>query len=198
MGLFDAFGDLFARGELPDGAPSPVRVSFVGTVASPNDFASPVTGTKTALAVFTLLERILHTTGSGSVGGSTESESFRAVGSVALGGPLVVADGRGRQVSIPPAVDAWGRLAIEIVSLGSGGIVIENRLPAGVEHLVRYASGLHMLFYRETLFRQGDRVRVRATVTEHQAIVASGYRDGVTRTLVARPDLAPLTLVEMI
>ena len=198
VGFFDALTDLFASGELPDSASQPVRVNFVGTVTSANDYASPITDTRASLIVFTLLERIIITSGGNSMAGSSETETFRDVGSVALGGPLVIADAKGRLVTVPTPVDQWGRLAMDVVPIGNTGIAISGRLPEGVAHLVQQASGQHMLFYRETLFRNGDRLRVRATVAEQQSTVAAGYRDAIARSLVARPDLARITLVEML
>jgi hypothetical protein len=167
---------------LPDAEPERVgrvRVDFIGTVLSPNTCASPITDWNAALLEIVLvdLEHVQDRQG--------DHELYTPLGVVRYGNGLVVADAHGRELYIESATVPC------IIPLSIRPMVLDAPVPPELAHAARLSR--HMLSYRETRFREGDRVRVVATVTGGQiapqagvmrGFSGGGYRDGRARVLV--------------
>jgi hypothetical protein len=170
---------------LPDDPATPARVDFVGRILSPNTCTSPITSLSAALLEIVLVDWETLVVGGGSLAGPREYERFTPLGGVRYGNGLVVADDHGRELYIESAT------APRVMPLSSRPMVLDQQAPPELRDAARLSR--HMLSYRETRFREGDRVRVIATVTGGQVapqpgimrgFAKSGYRDGLARVLV--------------
>ena len=188
--MFAWLRHLFRAHELPDDPKEPVHVDVIGTVVSPNAVTSPITGLTASLLEIVLVDWETLVTGSMSLAGESESERFTALGGVRWGGPLAIADAKGRVLTIGNIVSP------RVLSVAPRPMVLDSAIPRELFEVARKSR--HLLSYREVRFREGDRVRVLATV---QSIlvpsVGGGYRGGVERALVP-VEGEPLELREML
>jgi hypothetical protein len=181
---------LFRDRELPDNATTPVRVDFVGRVVSPNDTTSPITGLTAAMLEIALVdwETILVNQ---RLMDDRETDRFTTLGAARFGTALVIEDARRRSLFIDPLT------ALRVVPLSERPLVLD--VPPPKELLDVAQKSRHMLSYREVRFREGDAVRVIASVQSGDVVMQAGgaYRDAVMRTLVPAPG-ERLELREMI
>ncbi len=170
---------------LPDDSSALARVDFVGKIMSPNTCSSPITSLSAALLEIVLVDWETLVVGSGSLAGPREYERFTPLGGARYGNGLVIADDHGRELFIESAT------APRVVPLSNQPLVLDQPVPQELRDAARLSR--HMLSYRETRFREGDRVRVLATVATGQVapqpglvrgFATSGYRDGHARVLV--------------
>jgi hypothetical protein len=199
MSLLGKLSELFAKEEIPEIGERAVRIHLLGTVASPNEATSPMSGMTASLIVLSLLERLIRHGGSAQ-SGQTEKEQFRPIASVGFG-TLHVADRKNQLLEVPVMQNGAGMLDIDVFPLSQSGVPMDTELPPALARFTKLASGEHMLFWRETLFRNGDPVRIRATISKGSSIRMGGYRDVVTAVLqggivTARPDLGRIELHE--
>ncbi len=183
--MFEWLKHLVRVRALPDHPAGPVRVDFVGRILSPNACSSPITALSAALLEIVLVDWETLVVGGGSLTGPREYERFTPLGGLRYGNGLVIADDHGRELFIESAT------APRVVPLSNQPLVLDQPVPKELRDAARLSR--HMLSYRETRFREGDRVRVIATVTSgHVApqpglvrgFATSGYRDGHARVLV--------------
>jgi hypothetical protein len=104
-----------------------------------------------------------------------EREYFMALGGVLMGS-LVVEDGKGRVLHIDEDAEPT------VVPLPNDPLPLDSPLTGELAKVAQNSQ--HFLTYRETRFREADRVRVRATVEMRERVVAGGYRGVVERLLV--------------
>lgn len=177
-----------------DAGPVEVLVSVV----SPNVVTSPISGLQSALLQVELLERIALAQGHGQAFGGAFGrdggayDEFVSLGLVLLGEILVLRDAHGDEISV-----VTGRARFESATPRNGGTPID-RVPAELVPLLRRASGRGIVCYREFLLVEGDKVRLKAVVEPSQVVVTSGYRSGATVRYLARDDLAPVVLEEVL
>jgi hypothetical protein len=167
----------------------PTRMHLEARVASPNTLTSPLTGTTAALLMVTVVERRIFTS-DGGIAGSREAETYHTIGSTLLGTELELLDAAGTVIHVPAA-------GLQVKPLfETGGNTLSN-VPPFLHPLVARASGGHVLCFRESAFREGDRVRLRATIGLEATAPAQGYRSGVSQRAVASVKYGPVVLVEM-
>jgi hypothetical protein len=168
----------FAREhELPEDPKKPVRVDFIGKVVSPNVVKSPVSAFASSLIEIVLFDRELRRREEVVVARyDPERDVFTALGGVLIGS-LIVEDGKGRMLHIDEEAEPT------VVPLPNNDpIALDSPLTGELAKAAQ--SSQHFLTYRETRFREADRVRVRATVEMRERVVAGGYRGAVERRLV--------------
>ena len=170
---------------LPDAPSRPVRVDFIGKVLSPNTCTSPITQFQAALIDLALVDWETIQTGSGTIMGPRDVETFTLLGGCRLGSGLVVADDHGRELYIESPTTP------RVVPLSTRPLTLDSPVPRELAGAARLSQ--HLLSYRETRFCEGDRVRVIATVTRARiapqaglmrAFASGGYRDASAPVLV--------------
>jgi hypothetical protein len=177
--------------ELPEDPKEPVRVDFVGTVVSPNVVKSPLSDFVSSLIEIGLYDFEMRSDGDmfrSRTFAEGEREHFDLLGAVVLGS-LVVADDKGRTLHIEDAN------VVMVVPLSDRPIPLDSPLSGELAEIAK--SSQHLLMFRETRFRETDKVRVRGTVEMRERIVHDGYRDAVLRCLVPAEG-EPLVLREML
>lgn len=145
----------------------PTRVDLVCRVASPDVVESPVTATEAALIRWTLLEeRTTH----GGRGGGTERSYLTLARGLYDGPPLWLAfDGQSIEVALAPTA------SLVLVEDPSDGAFLSH-VPPALLRAVRDYRGDRALAYREAFLRQGDGVRLTATIEPVPADAEVGYR----------------------
>jgi len=168
---------LFREHALPGETSIPVRVRFVGRVASPNTATSPITGLTASMFEIALMDWETLTVRGSSLPDERELDRFTMLGSARYGSSLVIQDAGGRSLLID---DFSG---VSVVPLSPRPLVLDVPPPRDLTDAAQ--RSVHMLSYREVRFREGDSVGVVATVcTGEVRVDGGGYRDTVTRTLV--------------
>lgn len=174
--------------------PSLVRIA--GRVASPNAVVSPLSSTPAALVRLDLLERIPVVETSGLVGAIAAADELRdkfsLAGSVTLGDLLVVRADGGAEITL------MVRTARIIFAGGLAPAIPLTTAPPELTPLLRHASGVGVLCAREQMLREGDRVHLEATLESAPSVVATGYRSGAGARFVARDDLGPVIVDEVL
>ena len=162
------FTRLFRARALPADAPEPVDVDFVGKVVSPNTTTSPITGFTAAVMEIALVDwETVQVQNNRGFGDSNEVDRFTTLGVARFGSALVID----------------GNVPLSVVPLSVRPLVLDRAPPRELFHVAQLSR--HMLSYREVRFREGDAVRVVATVRAADIIVpGAGYRDGAMRTLI--------------
>lgn len=157
---------------------APVRVDVVGKVTSPNVATSPITRLDGSLIEIALVDKEIIVPDRYE---SDEREAYTTLGYARYGGDLVIGDSAGGSLLVPRAS------AFEVVPLSMRPLNLDTGVPPELEAASRNSE--HMLAYREVRFRQGDRVRVIATVRETQVLSSTGiYRGGTEPVLVPVED----------
>ena len=172
------FTRLFRARALPADAPEPVDVDFVGKVVSPNTTTSPITGFTAAVMEIALVDwETVQVQNNRGFGDSNEVDRFTTLGVARFGSALVIEDAARRTLVID------GNVPLSVVPLSVRPLVLYRAPPRELFHVAQLSR--HMLSYREVRFREGDAVRVVATVRAADIIVpGAGYRDGAMRTLI--------------
>lgn len=181
---------LFRAHELPIDPLSPVRVDFVGRVLSPNTITSPITGFSAAVLEVALVdwERVIQP--QAGMLDDTERDRFTALGAMRYGNALVIEDAAHRTFVIEDLQ------ALKVFPLSARPSPLDVPAPRELADAARQSA--HLLCYREVRFREGDAVRVVATVRAGEvAGMGGGYRDATMRTLVPVTG-EPLRLYEML
>jgi hypothetical protein len=175
--LLTWFRALSRARELPEDGTTPVRVSFVGRVISPNHATSPITGFTASLLEIALVDWETLSVRRQGLLQDRELDRFTTLGAARFGNPLVVEDARGRSLTIE------NEDAPRVVPLSERPLVLD--VPAPKELAPVAERSRHLLSYREVRFRSGDSVRVVATVhfVEVMTPGMGGYRGSVLRTL---------------
>ncbi len=156
----------------------PTRVELVCRVASPDVIASPVSAIEAALVRWTLLEE--HTTHAGRGGGSERAYLTLARG-LYESAPLWLAfEGQSVEVPLETAI-------LTLVEDPSDGDFL-SEVPPALMRTVRDYRGDRALAYREAFLRQGDAVRLTATIERVPPDAEVGYRARAG----ARPDFRAL------
>jgi hypothetical protein len=156
--------------ELPLSPTSPVRVDFVGRVASANATTSPITLFTAAMLQIVLMERDRSIQN-----WETEVENFIALGSIRMG-DLVVEDAAGQRLAIEEMFPC------HIHPLSTRPVDLDTAVP---ERLVDVAASCRgAIFYREVRFREGDTLRVVGTVERGERAEGVAYRGATTPILV--------------
>ncbi len=167
------------------------EVSLRARIASANVLTSPFNGFEAAVVHLTVGTRLTFS------GGQSQNETvtFREVGSVVLAADLeLTAKEDGALVRVLAA-----GLFVEPVAKLETAMPLERPPPPELAALVARASaGDGVVCVRETTLRRGDEVRLRAHVDEERGVVASGYRSDVGVVWVARADLGPVVLEELL
>lgn len=168
----------------------PTRVKVEVVVASPNDIESQLTGLTAAMFHVALLERrAFHRSG----GGSQEEigDTYVELGVVMWGDTLLLRDDDGAEVIV---VARRARIGMATPQLSGTPL---GKVPPELAPIMKKASGMGVLCFRENPIRQGDRYRLTATVEAVPAVVTSGYRSGAGIRYVARDDLSIVELEEI-
>ena len=175
-------------------AGEPGSVDVLTSVVSTNVVTSPVSGMQSALLQIELLERIeTQQRPLEAFGGDAEGlDYFASLGVALFGDVLVLRDAAGDEISIIAS-----RARFEPTTPFNGGVPIA-RVPAELVPFLRRASGRGVVCYRELALLQGDKVRLTAVVEPSQSVIAAGYRSGTQLRYLARDDLGPVVLTEVI
>ncbi|MBS2014382.1 MAG: hypothetical protein JST00_15955 [Deltaproteobacteria bacterium] len=169
--------------------PTLVKVEVV--VASPNALESQLTGMTAAMFHVALLERRAFHRG-GGVGSPEEiGDTYEELGVVMWGDTLVLRDDDGAEVTV---LARRARIGLATPQLSGTPL---GRVPPELAPIMKKASGMGVLCFRENPIRQGDRYRLTATVEAVSAVVTSGYRSGTGLRYVARDDLSIVELEEI-
>ena len=179
-------------GAVPVGEAAAVVV--LTSVVSSNVVTSPVSGISSALLQVELLERVPIGQGRTEAFGAEGSlhDDFVSLGRATFGQVLVLRDQGGDEISL-----VVGRARFDVTTPRNGGTPIAS-VPAELVPFLRNASGRGVVCYREFPLLQGDKVLLRAVVEPSQAVVTGGYRSGSSLRYVARDDLGPVVLEEVI
>lgn len=181
---------LFGRRKPLSALRRPERATATCTVSSPNDLTSPLTGLSAAAFHVALYERYHVDRGARSESGV---EHLELLGAQIFGQTLLL-------------VTEEECLAVE-VPIQRARITVEGaernvqpleRAPAEIAALTAQARGHGLLCFRESLIRQGDRFRLRATLEPRRESGPGGYRSAPGAALVARADLGPVELTEIL
>jgi hypothetical protein len=163
--------------------PTPVRID--ARLLSPNSLVSPLSGTSAALIAWRFLA---HYT---DHAGRTPVERYQLLCVCARGEDLLLATPQGTVL-----VPAQG---LEIRPAITGrGVPLDVPLPPEAAHLMQ-RSTLGPIFYDELLLRNGDPVRLRATVAPCGGERGSAYRSsGAGRSdFEALPRLGPVVVEDL-
>lgn len=193
FGRRDVASRLAAAGAAPlPGAPArAVSVSVLTTIVSPNAVESPLTGARAAVIRLELFERFA--TGGGPHGeAGAFLDVYEPLGVTVLGDLLALRDEDGDEISIV-ARRARIQPARALHALPALGHVPPELVP-----LLAKATGRGVLCYREAPLVTSDSVLLTAHVEPASTVVAVGYRSGTRRAYVARDDLAPILLDEVL
>jgi hypothetical protein len=145
-------------------ANAPSSVSFDGTVVTPNEITSPLTGKRAAALRVTLLARRVSPgprdgeTAGVDLGGGGGPDVFTRIGDVWYGTSIVVADADGREVLV-----ATSGLGLRAATADRGAAPLGTQVPPELAPLLG-AAAAGLVCYREALVLEGARVRLRATV----------------------------------
>ncbi|HSO34310.1 MAG TPA: hypothetical protein VLT33_17360 [Labilithrix sp.] len=172
---------------IPPGETGAVAVQM--TVVSENVVISPLSGLASAFLQIDLLERLPMGQASGPA--ETLDDDCFVLGSAKHGDILRLRDDDGDEIRLVAS-----RVRFE-VSTGTAGQPIAD-IPVALAPFLKNATGRGILCAHEHALRKGDSVLLRAVVEPSLRVVPDGYRSGTKVTYVARDDLAPVVLVEVV
>jgi hypothetical protein len=188
LSIFKLLRSLFPRTRLA-GIRGPESVSVHGSVATPNEITSPLSGIRAALFSWRFFvrwsndNRVLGDRDVFARSGERHDLLFSCV----HGGDLVISTKDG-DVLVPRE-----RLSIRVSGIARAGIPIEGPLPPEAAHVLAMPDAKRgVLVYQELPLGSGDAVRLRARV-EAVSYGGGAYRNGgdVVAPYRARPDLQP-------
>lgn len=173
---------------------APTLLRLAGTVASPNAVVSPLSSTPAAVVRLELVERVpnVREGGFGIAGADEMVDRFTFLGAATLGDILVVRADGGAEITL------MVRAARIIFAGGLAPAAPLTTAPPELAPFLRNAAGFGVLCGREQLLREGDRVYLEATLESAAAVVPSGYRSGAGARFVARDDLGPVVVEEVL
>jgi hypothetical protein len=181
---------LFGRRKPLSSLRRPERAVATCAVTSPNDRTSPLTGIRAAAFHVALFERYHVDRGNRSDHGV---EHLEPLGAVIFGQTLqLVSDDEGLVIEVPLE---GARLSFR--SADRDAQLLE-RAPAELAALAARAQGHGLVCFRESAIGQGDRFRLRATREPQSGAGPGDYRKAARAALVARPDLGPVELEEIL
>jgi len=163
----------------------PTVVRIDARVFSPNTLVSPISGHTAALIVWRFLAHYTDRSG------QTPVERYKLLWSCSRGEDIVLVTPQGRVL-----VPARGRV-IKPAMTGRG-VPLDVPLPPEAAELATW-SAPGLMFYDELLLRNGDPVRLRATVGACGGKQGSAYRSGGEggNDFEARPDLGAVVLEDL-
>ena len=122
----------------------------------------------------------------------SDMDTYEPLGILNLGDVATLRDEDGDEITI-----VVGRVRIDPQLPQRGGTPLTS-VPAEVVPFLEQARGRGIICYRELALRDGDHVRLKAVVEPTRSVASSGYRSGTTVSYVARDDLAPVVLEEVL
>jgi hypothetical protein len=177
MGMPAWLRRFFREHELPGDRSEAARVDFVGRVMSPNEITSPITGLTASMMEIALVDWETVLVRQRGLLVDKEVDRFTTLGAACYGRLLEIQDNGGRRL----VVESFRSL--RVVPLSDRPLVLDSPPPPELADVVRKSQ--HMLSYREVRFREGDSVRVVATVGAGEVrATGEGYRDSTRRALV--------------
>ena len=169
----------------------PVSVSTLTTIVSSATVASPFTGMRACILVIELVER-MPLEGGDCRANDLVDHVYQSLGFVVLGDMATLRDEDGDEITI-----VVPRVRIEPALHARGGTPLV-RAPAEIVPLLRMATGRGVVCYHELTLGTGDAVRLKAMVEPTSSVAFDGYRSSTRTTYVARDDLAPVALEEVL
>lgn len=169
----------------------PVAVSTLTSIVSPATVASPFTGIRACILVIELVERMALAGGHRGADDLAD-HVYASLGFIVLGDIATLRDQDGDEITI-----VVPRVRVEPAVRARGGTPLV-RAPAEVVPLLRRATGRGVVCYRELTLGTGDAVRLKAVVEPTSRVASDGYRSSTRGTYVARDDLAPVVLEEVL
>lgn len=155
------------------------------TIVSPNAVESPLDGTRAAILYVELLELLELERG-------PTDEAYGSLGVVVLGDVVTLRDDDHDEIAIVAR-----RARINPATPHARPAPLDEAPPELVPLLAK-AKGRGLLCYRQVSLATNDRVLLTASVEPATSVVAAGYRSGTQRTYVARDDLEPVILDEVV
>lgn len=181
---------LFGRRKPLSALRRPERAVATCVVTSPDDLTSPLTGIRAAAFHVALFERYRMDRGDRSNHGV---EHLEPLGAVIFGQTIqLVSDDEGLLVEVPLE-------GARITFRGADRNVQPlERAPVELAPLAARAQGHGLVCFCESAIGQGNRFRLRATLEPRSGTGRDDYRSAPSAALVARPDLGPVEMEEIL
>jgi hypothetical protein len=187
------WAELFPKKTLSavSGAKEPTFVAIHARVASANVLTSPLSSRTAALILWRFFVHYIAHEGGGR-GGRSEVEHYDLLWEHVLGDDVLLATPQGT-VLVPSERRS-------VLPFGGGhGVPLDFRLPPEAAHVLQMpAASLGIVYYDETLFRNGDTVRLTAWVEARARTGREPFREsvGIEADFVARGDLGMVQVMD--